>query len=88
MVVFPPYYSEIIPLSHRDCALNAFLLRSKHVKRQGIRSRVSYSAATTKRHLLLSLYDRLERHATACALSMHKERAMALCHDKHAVETK
>lgn len=37
-----------------------------NVKRQGTRSRISYSAATTQRHLHLSRWDRLEHCRTPC----------------------
>lgn len=42
------------------------------VKRQGTRSRVSYSAVTTQRHFHLSRWDRLEHNRTSCDVAHFK----------------
>uniref|UniRef100_K1QG91 Uncharacterized protein n=1 Tax=Magallana gigas TaxID=29159 RepID=K1QG91_MAGGI len=77
-----PVTLELRPHGDAAASLN-------NVKRQDKRSRVSYSAVTTQRHLRSSQWDRLEHLRTSCD-GAHFEHAqigaVALRSDKDAVE--
>lgn len=70
-----PPIKLLCPKGDQSASLN-------NVKRQGTRSRVSYSAKTTQWHFYISPRDRLKHFKTTCV------NALALRSDKPEIETK